>query len=118
MNVNYSDAVTNTIKTLRESVYNTEEFKSEFSSELKKSISATNTDFVAEQFGGWSVNVTMGHNDSDKIQDSKSYLSKVADALTNSIHVVSKNISSVKSINVSNLANVIVTGSDSITVKL
>lgn len=117
MNVNYSDAVTNTIKTLRESVYNTEEFKSEFSSELEKSISATNTDFVAEQFGGWSVNVTMDHN-SEKIQDSKSYLSKVADALTNSIHVVSKNISGVKSINVSNLANVIVTGSDSITVKL
>lgn len=117
MNVNYSDTVTSTIKTLRESVYNTEEFKSEFSAELKKSISAINTKFVAEQFGGWSVNVTVD-NDSEKTKDSKSYLSKVADALTNSIHVVSKNVSNVKSINASNLTNVIVTGSDSITVKL
>lgn len=118
MNVSYSDTVTNTVKNLRENVYNTEKFKEEFASELEKSIYATETTFVPEQFGGWSVNVT---TDSDKLgvdsQESRSYLNKIADALTSSIHSVNRSIN-YACVMPSSLANVIVTGRNSITVKL
>ena len=118
MNVSYSDTVTNTVKNLRENVYNTEKFKEEFTSELEKSIYATETTFVPEQFGGWSVNVT---TDSDKhgvdSQESRSYLSKIANALTSSIHSVNRSIN-YACVMPSSLANVIVTGRNSITVKL
>lgn len=114
MDVNYSDNVTGTIRTLRESVYNTDEFKSEFSSNLKSSISATDATFIPEQFGGWSVNVNM--NDVN-IQDYKSYLAKIADALTSSIHTVNKSVD-YKNISSSSLTNVVVTGSNSLAIKL
>lgn len=114
MDVNYSDNVTGTIRTLRESVYNTDEFKSEFSSNLKNSISATDATFIPEQFGGWSVNVNM--NDVN-IQDYKSYLAKIADALTSSIHTVNKSVD-YKNISSSSLTNVVVTGSNSLAIKL
>ena len=52
MDVSYSDTVTNTVRDLRENVYNTEKFKKEFASELEKNICATEVTFVPEQFGG------------------------------------------------------------------
>ena len=121
MNVNYSDTVTDTVKTLREKVYNTEEFKSKFTSELENSICATETKFVPEQFGGWSVNIITDRNGSSKLgvstQESSSYLKKISDALTSSIRSVNRSVNCTNVVS-SNLANVIVTGSNSITVKL
>ena len=121
MNVNYSDIVTDTVKTLREKVYNTEEFKNEFVSELEKNICATDTKFVPDQFGGWSVNVSIDRDKSIELgvstQESTSYLGKIANALTSSIHTVDRSINC-SGIAPSNLANVVVTGVDSITVRL
>lgn len=118
MNVNYSDIVTDTVRSLREKVYNTEKFKQEFTEALEKNVGATETKFVPEQFGGWSVNIT---TDKDKTgvstQESRSYLGKISDALTSSIHSVDRSVSYSK-ISPSNLANVVVTGENSITVKL
>lgn len=118
MDVSYSDTVTNTVKDLRENVYNTEKFKKEFTSELEKNICATEVTFVPEQFGGWSVNAT---TDSDKLevdsQESRSYLNKITEALTSSIHSVNRSIN-YACVVPSSLANVIVTGRNSITVKL
>lgn len=118
MNVNYSDIVTDTVKTLREKVYNTEEFKSAFTSELESCICATETKFVPEQFGGWSVNITTDKSKSNvPTQESTSYLLKISDALTSSIHAVDHSVNC-NQVSPSNLANVIVTGINSITVKL
>ena len=118
MNVNYSDIVTDTVRSLREKVYNTEKFKQEFTEALEKNVGATETKFVPEQFGGWSVNIT---TDKDKTgvstQESRSYLGKISDALTSSIHAVDRSVTYSK-ISPSNLANVVVTGENSITVKL
>lgn len=118
MNVNYSDIVTDTVRSLREKVYNTEKFKQEFTEALEKNVGATETKFVPEQFGGWSVNIT---TDKDKTgvstQESRSYLGKISDALTSSIHSVDRSVSYSK-ISPSNLTNVVVTGENSITVKL
>ena len=118
MNVNYSDTVTDTVRSLREKVYNTDKFKQEFTEALEKNVGATETKFVPEQFGGWSVNIT---TDKDKTgvstQESRSYLGKISDALTSSIHAVDRSVSYSK-ISPSNLANVVVTGENSITVKL
>ena len=89
MNVNYSDTVTDTVRSLREKVYNTEKFKQEFTEALEKFVGATETKFVPEQFGGWSVNIT---TDKDKTgvssQESRSYLGKISDALTSSMWIV------------------------------
>ena len=38
MDVNYSDTVTNTVKNLRENVYNTRSLKEEFTSELERTL--------------------------------------------------------------------------------
>lgn len=121
MDVNYSNDVVGTIKTLRESIYNTDEFKSEFSSELGKSIAATNTSYVPDQFGGWSVNVTVDQNviegEYDTEDSSKLLLDKVSSALATSIHAVSKEAGHTLT-NPSILTNVVVSGPSSITVKL
>ena len=118
MNVNYSDTMTDTVRSLREKVYNTEKFKQEFTEALEKFVGATETKFVPEQFGGWSVNII---TDKDKTgvstQESRSYLGKISDALTSSIHTVDRSVNYSK-ISPSNLANVVVTGENSITVKL
>ena len=100
MNVNYSDTVTDTVRSLRESV------------------SATETKCVPEQVGGWSVNITTDkENIGVSTQESRSYLGKISDALTSSIHTVDRSVNYSK-ISPSNLANVVVTGENSITVKL
>ena len=118
MNVNYSDTVTDTVRSLREKVYNTEKFKQEFTEALEKFVGATDTKFVPEQYGGWTVNIT---TDKDKTgvstQESRSYLGKISDALTSSIHTVDRSVKYSK-ISPSNLANVVVTGENSITVRL
>lgn len=121
MNVSYSDTVTDTVKALRENVYNTEEFKSKFILELEKNICATEVKFVPEQFGGWSVNITTDRNKSSELgvftQESSSYLKKISDALTSSIHSVNHSVN-YTNVSPSSLANVIVTGTNSITAKL
>lgn len=121
MNVNYSDSVTDTIRTLRESVYNTERFEQEFTKALEKFIGATDVDFIPEQFGGWSVNVTTDKDKGNELgisaQESSSYLGKISDALTSSIRNVDRTVG-YSGILPMNLTNVIVTGENSITVKL
>lgn len=120
MNVNYSDSVTDTIRTLRENVYNTEKFKLEFAEGLEKSVGATDVTYIPEQFGGWSVNVTTDKDKSNELgiaQESSSYLSKISDTLTSSIRNVDRTVS-YSGISPMNLTNVIVTGENSITVKL
>jgi len=120
MNVSYSDSVTNTVKNLRENVYCKDEFKEEFSTALQDSIGAIDTSFVPEQFGGWSVNVTTNRSKGTELgieeQTSTSYLSKVVNALANTIHAVDCTVAC--SNVASNLANVVMTGHDSLTVKL
>lgn len=121
MDVNYTNDVLGTIKTLRESIYNTDQFKSEFSSELRESIAATDTSYIPDQFGGWNVQVTVDQNvaegEANTEDSSKLLLDKVTSALTTSIHAVSKSVGS-KLTNPSVLTNVVVSGPSSITVKL
>lgn len=112
MDVTYSDNVTNTIKCLRNEVYNKDEFKNTFTDNLKKSINATDTNFIPDQFGGWSVSI----NTSDKHYNSSDCVSKVTSALLNSIKCVNSSIPCSSA--ASNLANVIITGLDSLVVKL
>lgn len=121
MDVNYTNDILNTVKTLRESIYNTDQFKTEFSSELESSIAATNTSYIPDQFGGWNVQVTIDqsviNNESNTEDSTKLLIDKVTSALTTSIHNVNKSISS-KLINPSNLTNIVLSGPSSITVKL
>lgn len=120
MNVSYSDTVTNTVKTLRENVYCKESFKEEFTTALNHAIGAIDTAFVPEQFGGWAVNVTTNRSEGEKLgineQTSTSYLGKVTEALGDTIHNIDCTIA-YKDV-ISNLANVVVTGQQSLTVKL
>lgn len=129
MNVSYSDNVTNTIGYLRSNVYNKEVFKNLFSSNLKRAINASNVYFVPDQFGGWTVNVDIYKfdpptnpedfsDDEDNISmiDAITYIRKVCDALVDSIMIVDRSVSC--SDIAANLVNVIITGPDSIIVKL
>lgn len=119
MNVGFSDNITDITKTLRSTVYCNDEFKQAFTDELKKSICAIDTQYVPEQFGGWSINVSV---DRDKCKDvgidqtSSSYIGKISNALIASIHNIDHSASYESVAN--NLANVIITGNDSIVVKL
>lgn len=112
MNVSYSDSVTNTIKCLRNNVYNKDEFKEVFTNNLKESINAIDASFTPDQFGGWSVNI----NTSESHQDSSTCVSKITNALIHSIRSVDTSVAC--SAVASNLANVIITGTDSLVVKL
>lgn len=122
MDVNYANDVVGTIKTLRESIYNTDKFKSEFSSELKKeSITDADASYIPDQFGGWNVQVSVDQNvaegESNTEDSSNLLISKVTSALTSSIHAVNKSVSS-KLTDPSILTNVVASGPSSITVKL
>lgn len=121
MNVNYSDSVTDTIRTLRENVYNTEKFKQEFTEALEKSVGATEAKFIPEQFGGWSVNIITDKDKCNELgvsnQESRSYLGKISDALTSSIRSVDRTVK-YSGVSPVSLTNVVVTGENSITVKL
>lgn len=118
MNVSYSDNVTNTIAYLRSNVYDKDKFKSTFSSILNRTIGASNVSFAPDQFGGWNVNVDLTNDlPSDKfVAEAATYISKVADALVDSIMFVDRSVSC--SNIAANLVNVIITGPDSIIVKL
>lgn len=113
MNVPYSNDVINTVKYFRENIYGTDEFKETFSSNLSKTINATNTDYIPEQLGGWSVNVST--SSSGKIESSE-YVNIVADVLADTIHNINKSISC-RELAV-NLSNVLVTGPNSISIRL
>lgn len=119
MNVDFSNNITDITKLLREKVYDTDKFKNSFVDELKTSICATDASFVPDQFGGWSVNISV---DRDKCkeagicQNSTSYLNKISSSLASAIHNTNKSFSYSSMTN--NLANVIITGNDSIVVKL
>ena len=117
MNVSYSDNVTNTIGYLRSNVYNKEVFKSEFRFNLNSSINASNISFNPDQFGGWIVSANVENTSDDRaVPEAATYTSKVADALVDSIMLVDRSVSC--SDIAANLVNVIITGPDSIIVKL
>ena len=118
MDVSYSNNITDLSKALREKVYNTDEFKKEFATELEQSIGAVETSFVPDQFGGWSVNICLDRDKSD-VEDhtSSSYIGKISEALASSIHDLDHSAKYTSDV-ASNLINVMITGPSSIVVKL
>ena len=117
MNVSYSDNVTNTIGYLRSNVYNKDQFKMMFCSNLNRTINASNILFNPDQFGGWIVSANVENTSDDRaVPEAATYTSKVADALVDSIMFVDRSVSC--SDIAANLVNVIITGPDSIIVKL
>ena len=120
MNVADSKNITNMIQYLRKNIYGTDEFKEKFKNELKNISYAIDTEFVPDQFGGWQVNTIINRNkgfeDGIKDQASNNYTPKVHDALMNTIRSIDKTV--IPSDQDINLANTIITGPDSIMIKI
>jgi len=120
MTVTTSNSITNSIKYYRENVYYTDNFKDKFEHELAKKVYAIDTEFVPDQFGGWVVSVTTNRNKGIEAgityQSSDCYVNKVSQALIDAISNVDKYIPD--QIIAMNLANVIITGPNSIAVKI
>lgn len=113
MDVAYSDNIINTIKYLRNDIYDKEEFKTEFSNQLRNTIDINNISYTPDQFGGWIVNIFTNPNNIEY----KDYLRLISDSLINTISNL--NIDSNKyKYAANNLANVILAGPQSLIVKL
>ena len=112
---------TNTITTiqhLRSNIYPEESFKTTFSKQLSKKLYAKDVKYVQEQFVGWNVNVVINQDKRTKLgkeSTSESYYPDVMDCLLSSIKFC-EHIS--YSQNIAHLANVIVSGSDSLIIKI
>lgn len=121
MNVSVSDQITDSIKFLRLNVYNSKDFMNTFSTQLTSRIHAIDVRYIPDQFGGWSVDVTVNRNkgieDGIENQHSDNYVEKVINALLDSINSTGYSISNYTSI-AYNLANVVITGNDSISIKI
>lgn len=115
MNVVESDNITSTVSYLRKNVYSSPDFKSSFIENVSNELNVVKADFFPEQYGGWSISITTGENDS-KSNTSEFYLNKIMNPLKDTIKQYAKYIDS-DSIN-SGILNVITTGSDTFTVKI
>lgn len=111
------DSIIDTIKHLRKDVYNTEEFKEEFSKQLSDKIHALDVTFVAEQYGGWSVNTIIDQSKKAEAQ-STNYYKPISEALFESIHFIDNNCNCSELNNKNELVNVMVSGTDSLVIKI
>lgn len=120
IDVYHSDMATSNIKYYRENIYNNNNFKKKFENNLKKEVCAIDTTFVPDQFGGWIINATVNRNKGIekgiKFQTSDCYINKVSHALSSTIHDIDKKYP-IPSI-LLDLSNVIITGTNSIAIKI
>ena len=124
MNVKQSEEITDVIRDLRMNIYNTDLFFNTFNNYLKTSINATSVRYIADNLGGWNIYVEI---DKDKIQNQRSeyYIGSVCFCLRHSIEQVCYMISGndgilqkIMKTGVENLVNVIISGEDSIMIRI
>lgn len=107
-----------TIQHLRSSIYPEETFKTNFSKQLSKKLCAKEVSYIPEQFGGWNVNVVINQDKRNKLgkeSTSESYYPDVMDCLLSSIKLC-EHVS--YSQNIAHLANVVISGADSLIIKI
>ncbi len=112
MNVQYSNSLIDTIQVNRKKIYNSDLFKTSFTNNLINTINATDIRFVPEQFGGWSVCIRTDSN----INSSNNYVSTIEKILSDTLREIDKSLVNNKLL--SNIFNIIITGSNSFVIKL
>lgn len=112
MNVQYSNNLIDIISSNRKNIYNSDKFKTSFSNNLMNILKATDIKFIPEQFGGWSVCI----NTKSNTNSSNHYVPAIEKILYNTFQEINQSLSD-RSL-LSNIFNIIITGSNSFVVKL
>ena len=132
MNVKESNTITRCIENLRKDAYNTDLFKDIFKAELIHHINAIDVEFIPEQLGGFSIRINVDRNacaDSIPMQHSECYMAGIIKGYCNILNDMFKLYPRLQYIeedfqkicadnNISNLINVIISGSNEIIVKI
>lgn len=113
MDVTCSNNIITAVQFCRLNIYGTEAFKDNFSTNLKNNIGATDIQYLPDKFGGWSINITVNN---EYKADSIFYMKSISESLYDAINSIS-NCESYKSI-IHNLLSVIITGKNSLVVKI
>ena len=124
MNVKQSEEITDVIRDLRLNIYNTDLFFNTFNNYLKSSINATSIKYIPDNLGGWNIHVEI---DEEKCENKKSefYIGSVCFCLKSTIdqvcYMTSDNLGILQKImktGIENLVNVIISGQNSIMIKI
>ena len=112
MNVQYSDDIIKTIHTNRKNIYNSDRFKISFANNLMSSLDATDVQFIPEQFGGWSVCINTNSNQNSY----NNYVLAIEKILFQTFREIDQSLVNNKLL--SNIFNIVMTGSNSFVIKL
>lgn len=125
MNVAETDQISQVIHNLRSTIYNRPLFMKIFSNRLVADGYAMDVDFSGDEYGGWNVEVTLNRNaciNNNIPHDSFSYLEIIKKILIESICIINPANQFIRLLEddkiSSNLLNVIITGPNSIVVRL
>jgi hypothetical protein len=121
MNVTIANDICNTISLLRSKIYTNEMFKDIFKENIESSVGALSVNYAPDKEGGLIVNADIDINKCSDIPDMKSdkFIGNIRNSLQNTISKVDDSyLSSMDGNNASNLFNVIITGPNSIAIKL
>jgi hypothetical protein len=125
MNVDYTEKLSKAINLMRKNIYNTKEFRQTFFDNLISSINASYFLMNSESYGGLSISVNIDINKFGNIESSK-LVHPVAESLVLAItsvpydgedkYDIKEYLDNVDIVN--NLANIVITGQNSILIKI